>query len=299
MSLDPARKAAGSRATIAERLAAVSKALEGEDHRRGGGDLPHALPVHHVRRGCRSAAEGGFRPAAEALRAGPANFRPMVGQLWEAMDRGRLRHGDRGAGQALQRRVLQGAHRAAARPRGDRRAATGGRSRTGAMSIRRSSARCWSRPSIRASAAASARITRRAPMSSGWWSRRSSSRCARIGKGALHGGAAEVRRTHQGCRRDGRGVPRRCARRASLDPACGTGNFLYVSLELMKRLEGEVLEALADLGGQEALHGLEGHTVDPHQFLGLEINPRAAIAGNWAWYRPTGIGLRLRRAREQ
>ena len=61
-----------------------------------------------------------------------------------------------------------------------------------------------------------------------------------------------------------------------LDPACGTGNFLYVSLELMKRLEGEVLEALADLGGQEALHGLEGHTVDPHQFLGLEINPRAA-----------------------
>jgi hypothetical protein len=61
-----------------------------------------------------------------------------------------------------------------------------------------------------------------------------------------------------------------------LDPACGTGNFLYVALELMKRLEGEVLEALADLGGQEALAGLEGHTVDPHQFLGLEINARAA-----------------------
>jgi hypothetical protein len=61
-----------------------------------------------------------------------------------------------------------------------------------------------------------------------------------------------------------------------LDPACGTGNFLYVSLELMKRLEGEVLEALADLGGQEALHGLEGHGVDPHQFHGIEINPRAA-----------------------
>jgi hypothetical protein len=40
-----------------------------------------------------------------------------------------------------------------------------------------------------------------------------------------------------------------------LDPACGTGNFLYVALELMKRLEGEVLEALADLGGQEAHRG--------------------------------------------
>jgi hypothetical protein len=60
-----------------------------------------------------------------------------------------------------------------------------------------------------------------------------------------------------------------------LDPACGTGNFLYVSLELMKRLEGEVLEALNDLGGQEGL-ALESHTVDPHQFLGLEVNTRAA-----------------------
>lgn len=60
-----------------------------------------------------------------------------------------------------------------------------------------------------------------------------------------------------------------------LDPACGTGNFLYVSLELMKRLEGEVLEAINDLGGQEAL-AYESHTVDPHQFLGMEINPRAA-----------------------
>jgi hypothetical protein len=60
-----------------------------------------------------------------------------------------------------------------------------------------------------------------------------------------------------------------------LDPACGTGNFLYVSLELMKRLEGEVLEALVNLGGQEGL-ALESHTVDPHQFLGMEVNPRAA-----------------------
>lgn len=61
-----------------------------------------------------------------------------------------------------------------------------------------------------------------------------------------------------------------------LDPACGTGNFLYIALELMKRLEGEVLETLLNLGGQEVLAGLERHEVDPHQFLGLEINPRAA-----------------------
>jgi SAM-dependent methyltransferase len=61
-----------------------------------------------------------------------------------------------------------------------------------------------------------------------------------------------------------------------LDPACGTGNFLYVALELMKRLEGEVLEAVVSLGGQEGLSWLDRQTVDPHQFLGIEKNPRAA-----------------------
>ena len=64
-----------------------------------------------------------------------------------------------------------------------------------------------------------------------------------------------------------------------LDPACGTGNFLYVVLELMKRLEGEVLEAMEALGGQDAL-SLSGETVDPSQFLGLEINPRAVATAD-------------------
>jgi hypothetical protein len=59
-----------------------------------------------------------------------------------------------------------------------------------------------------------------------------------------------------------------------LDPACGTGNFLYGSLELMKRLEGEVLDALASLSPQGRLEGLR--TIDPRQFLGIEVNPRAA-----------------------
>ncbi len=61
-----------------------------------------------------------------------------------------------------------------------------------------------------------------------------------------------------------------------LDPACGTGNFLYVALEQMKRLEGEVIELLETLGGQSSIDWLDKHNVDPHQFLGLEINPRAA-----------------------
>lgn len=61
-----------------------------------------------------------------------------------------------------------------------------------------------------------------------------------------------------------------------LDPACGTGNFLYVTLELMKRLEGEVLDTLAGYAANEAGRlDLAGVTVDPHQFLGMDVNPRA------------------------
>jgi len=61
-----------------------------------------------------------------------------------------------------------------------------------------------------------------------------------------------------------------------LDPACGSGNFLYVTLEHLKRLEGEVIDALEGLGEtQQALHET-GLTVDPHQLKGIELNPRAA-----------------------
>ena len=69
-----------------------------------------------------------------------------------------------------------------------------------------------------------------------------------------------------------------------LDPACGTGNFLYVALELMKRLEGEVLDALEDLGEDAPRFAMKGETVDPSQFCGLELNPRAvAIADLVLW----------------
>ncbi|MEO8011725.1 MAG: DNA methyltransferase, partial [Dokdonella sp.] len=69
-----------------------------------------------------------------------------------------------------------------------------------------------------------------------------------------------------------------------LDPACGSGNFLYVTLEHLKRLEGEVLNALDELGFRQtglAIDGeradaFGGETVDPHQLLGIELNPRAA-----------------------
>jgi len=69
-----------------------------------------------------------------------------------------------------------------------------------------------------------------------------------------------------------------------LDPACGSGNFLYVALEHIKRLEGEVLDVLEGLGESRVPLETMGLTVDPHQFYGLEVNPRAvAIADLVLW----------------
>jgi hypothetical protein len=69
-----------------------------------------------------------------------------------------------------------------------------------------------------------------------------------------------------------------------LDPACGTGNFLYVTLDLLKTLEQEAQTRLLDVVGQVTTDLLEEFDprlagrkqVNPSQFLGIEINPRAA-----------------------
>lgn len=60
-----------------------------------------------------------------------------------------------------------------------------------------------------------------------------------------------------------------------LDPACGTGNFLYVALRRMKQLEGEVLKQLHDIGGDEAVAKVVEISVKPEQFFGMELNQRA------------------------
>ena len=68
-----------------------------------------------------------------------------------------------------------------------------------------------------------------------------------------------------------------------LDPACGSGNFLYVTLELLKRLEGEVLNTLAELGQPYKLE-YNTHIISPANFFGIELNPRAAaIAEQVLW----------------
>ena len=56
-----------------------------------------------------------------------------------------------------------------------------------------------------------------------------------------------------------------------LDPACGSGNFLYVALQQLHELEKALLTLAADLG----LRGFQPE-VSPEQFYGIEINEYAS-----------------------
>jgi hypothetical protein len=59
-----------------------------------------------------------------------------------------------------------------------------------------------------------------------------------------------------------------------LDPACGSGNFLYVTLHLLKRIELEVLALESELrkAGDADFRLFEVH---PRQFHGIEVKPWA------------------------
>ena len=56
-----------------------------------------------------------------------------------------------------------------------------------------------------------------------------------------------------------------------LDPACGSGNFLYVALDLFKQLESDVVGYLAELGNFQPLLEMERAAVTPEQFRGIEV----------------------------
>jgi restriction-modification enzyme MmeI-like protein len=77
-----------------------------------------------------------------------------------------------------------------------------------------------------------------------------------------------------------------------LDPACGSGNFLYVALRQMLNLEKDVIALSANLG-----LGMFFPTVSPEQLYGIEINEYAhelAQATIWIgyiqWLRENGFG---------
>ncbi|UGX96773.1 class I SAM-dependent DNA methyltransferase [Bradyrhizobium barranii subsp. barranii] len=276
-SLDPAQKSAKVTRDIAKRLAQVSLALEKKNY------LATDVAMFLMRCLFTMFAEDvgllpekSFKEILEECEKNPAAFTHDVGQLWEAMNGGGWAH-------ALKKEVKkfngEFFRNCAALPLG----------REEIGELRQAASYTWKEvdPSIFGTLVEQAldpderkrlgaHYTPRAyverlvvatiiePLREDWRNVQATAETNRA-SGDLKGAAAEVEAFHE----------KLCETRV-LDPACGTGNFLYVSLELMKRLEGEVLEALLDLGGQEALRGLGSHSVDPHQFLGLEINPRAA-----------------------
>jgi type II restriction/modification system DNA methylase subunit YeeA len=83
------------------------------------------------------------------------------------------------------------------------------------------------------------------------------------------------------------------ARTRVLDPACGSGNFLYVALKQLLDLEKEVSNFAADIGANRLFP-----QVNPEQLYGIEINEYAyelAQATVWIgyiqWLHENGFGI--------
>jgi hypothetical protein len=292
LSLDPTRATARVTREVAERLAEVAKALEGAGHdaETVAGFLSRCLFTmfaEDVELLPRRDGKGAFTLLLESLRDDPAQFVPLVGELWRAMDQGEFSVAIRAAlprfnGKLFKQPLVLPLTR----------------DQIGLL-IKASSAD-WTQvepaifgtlleraldPSERH--ALGAHYTPRAyverlvlptviePLRQSW-SHVQAAALVLANEGKVKEAIAELRAFHH----------RLCELKV-LDPACGSGNFLYVTLEHMKRLEGEVLNQLDEIGHTQAMLETEGLSVDPHQFLGLEINPRAAAVAEmvlWIGY---------------
>lgn len=276
-SLDPTRTAAKVTREIAERLAAVSKALEAKKY-------PAEQVAQFLMRclftmfasSVKLLPENAFTELLDDARKSPAAFVPLLEELWKSMNDGAFSTSIRKSvlrfngnlfanakALPLGREEIGELYEAALKDWHEVEPAIFGTLLEQALDPterRRLGAHYTPRAYVERLVVA----TIIEPLREDWRNVQAAAETKRAA-GDKNGAAHEVKAFHD----------KLCETRV-LDPACGTGNFLYVSMELMKRLEGEALEALLDLGGQEALRGLGQHTIDPHQFLGLEINPRAA-----------------------
>lgn len=277
MALDPARRTAKVTREIAETLASVSRALEAQKHK------PERVAMFLMRCLFTMFAEDtgllpekSFKSVLERCEKDSAKFVPMVEQLWEAMDTGGFAYAIESKVKKFNGAFFKKREVLALKP-------------AEITALKDAAEHDWREvdPSIFGTLleqaldvaerkSLGAHYTPRAyverlvvatviePLRADWTEALATAeRQQAEGRGKI--AIATISAFHEAL----------CKVRV-LDPACGTGNFLYVSLEMLKRLEGEVLEALNNFGGQEALTGLAGSTVDPHQFLGLEVNPRAA-----------------------
>lgn len=284
LSLDPARHAARVSRAIAERLAAVSRVLEREHD-------PEEVALFLMRCLFTMFAEDvglirkdAFKALLRECRDTPDSFLPLVSELWQAMDKGEYSTSVRERMKRFNGKLYEGAE-----------VFPLGREEIGELLA--AAEHDWKEvePAIfgtlleqaldpRERAKLGAHYTPRAyverlvvetvigPLREDWRAVLGAAQQARDG-GDARRALALVEGFHEAL----------CSTRI-LDPACGTGNFLHVSQELMKKLEGEVLDAAGELGRNEELSGFAAHQVGPHQFLGLETNRRAvAIADLVLW----------------
>lgn len=291
-ALDPARRSAKVTREVAERLAEVALVLESAGHEPQvvAGFLSRCL-FSMFAEDVGLLPKRAFVDLLESLKDNPAQFVPLVGELWRAMDRGEF-------SAAVRTDVLRFNGKLFKQPN----VLTLTRDQ---IDLLLAAARAnWREvePSIFGTLleraldseerdSLGAHYTPRAyverlvlptivePLREDW---RNAQAAALVlaAEGNVTAALNEIKAFHK----------KLCSVRV-LDPACGSGNFLYVALEHLKRLEGEVLNAFDELdpgrqagklrqGGlaldAERANPFGDETVDPHQLLGIELNPRAA-----------------------
>lgn len=273
LSLDPSRRSAKVTRELAQRLAALAKLLESAKH-------DPALVARFLMRclftmfaeDVELLPRGSFKELLTSLKDEPDHFKPMVEALWQTMNAGgfspilrkqilRFNGGLFADSEALPltKPMLELLTEAAASDWADVEPAIFGTLLERALDpIERHKLGAHYTP--RAYVERLVMPTIIEPLREEWNTTYAAA-VTHAQAGELNEAQEEVRTFHN----------KLCETRV-LDPACGSANFLYVTLEHMKRLEGEVLNALREFGDKQAVL-LE---VDPHQFLGIEINPRAA-----------------------
>jgi hypothetical protein len=299
LSLDPTRRTARATREIATRLARVAQSLEGRHHPETVASFLSRCLFSMFAEDVGLLPKGAFTDLLKSLQQAPAQFVPLVAELWKAMDSGDFSVAIRTQLPRFNGKLFKAPEvlsldrdqiglllEAAQADWSEVEPAIFGTLLERALDPAE-------RHSLGAHYTPRAYVERLVlptviePLRAEWQDTQAAALLL-AHEGKLKDAAQLVRDYHH----------RLCGVRV-LDPACGSGNFLYVTLEHLKRLEGEVLDSLATFGDtQQRLEG-EGLTVDPHQFLGLEINPRAAaIAEMVLWigylqwhFRTRGSGL--------
>ena len=285
-SLDPAKHSAQVTRDIAERLARIALNLEGKHHPKEVAEFLMRCLFTMFAEDVGLLPEKGFEKLLGQMVRTPQHFVPAVESLWQAMDEGNYSpflnatlkrfNGSLFRNRkavALEKDDIQELYIAAGRDWRDVEPAIFGTLLERALDKRERS-KLGAHFTPRAYVERLVVPTIIEPLRADW--EEALTRAHELEAKDKHDAALKtIKDFHQ----------RLCTARV-LDPACGTGNFLYVSLELMKRLEGEVLDALDELGEPELgpRLAMEGETVSPRQFYGLELNPRAvAIADLVLW----------------